>query len=273
MALPNTQGIKFLYQFSVGEYNTTFPGINVISVSSTAAGDHDKKNLTTTPLRETWRSGTILTTQEIIIEANDLNTVVDCFAILNHNLTDLAVVQLQATVADPAFLAPAFTISIPWNKKHMALVQDLGIVYRYFKLKITDPTNPCGFIEIGKIVAGKTFTFTKNEDITDKIGVSNDDLSYKMKSEGFFRAANERVKVQKLNIKFQNLTTVVNERENYENLLAMLDEVGETLPFLTIVDPGEPYFKMIWGLVDSMPSESYDINRYVDFSMNIQEVY
>ncbi len=269
----DTIGIKFLYQFSVGEYNTTFPGLNIISVSSTAAGDFDKKNLTTTPLRETWRSGSILTTQEIIIEANDLNTVPDVFALLNHNLTSLAVVQLQASLTDPTFLSPAFTVNFQWNKKHIALVQDLGLAYRYYKIKITDPTNPCGFIEIGKIIAGKSFTFTKNEDITDKIGVSNDDLSYKMKTEGFFRASNERVKVQKISLKFQNLTTVVGEDDNYQGLLAMLDEVGETLPFLTIVDPSEPYFKLIWGLIDNMPSESYDINRYVDFGMNIQEVY
>jgi hypothetical protein len=270
--MANTVGIKFLYSFSVGEYNTTFPGLNVISVSSTYPG-HDKLNLTTTPLRETWRSNTILTTQEIIIEANDLNTVPDVFAILNHNLTDLAVVQLQASLVDPTFLAPAFTINLQWNKKHIALVQDLGLPYRYYKIKITDPTNPCGFIEIGKIVAGKAFTFTNNEDITDRIGVSNDDLSYKMKSEGFFRAANERVKVQKLSLRFQNLTTVVNERDNYEGLLEMLDEVGETLPFLTIVDPGEPYFKIVWGILDNMPSETYDINRYVDMPLSIQEVY
>lgn len=273
MADPNTVGIKFLYSFSIGEQNPTFPGLNIISVTSTAAGDHDKKNLTTTPLRETWRSASILTTQEIIIEANDLTTVPDVFAILNHNLTNLAVVQIQGSLADPTFAAPAFTLSMPYNKKHMALVQDFGVAYRYYKIKITDPTNPCGFIEIGKIVGGKSFTLTKNEDITDSISISNNDLSYKMKSEGFFRAANKRVKVQKLSVKFQNLRTFVNENENYLGLLEFIDEVGETLPFLTIVDPSEPYFKIVWGLIDSLPGETYDINRYVDLSVNIQEVF
>ena len=271
--MADTVGIKFLYQFSLGEYNTTFPGLNVISVTSQASGDHDKKNLTTTPLRETWRSASIVTTQEIIIEANDLNTVIDTFAILNHNLTDLAVVQLQASLIDPTFAAPAFTINFTYNKKHLVLLQDLGLAYRYFKIKITDPTNPCGFIEIGKIVAGKSFTFTNNEDITDKIGIGNDDLSYKMKSEGFFRAANERVKVQKLNVRFSNLDTTIGQDVNYQGLLAFMEEVGETLPFLTIVDPSQPYFKLIWGIIDKMPSESYDINRYVDIPLVIQEVY
>lgn len=268
----NTVGIKFLYEFSVGAYNTTFPGLNIISVSSTAPGDHDKVNLTTTPLRETWRSNTILTTQEIIIEANDEDTVVDVFAILNHNLTSIAVVQLQAS-NDVGFLVPAFTISMPYNKQHLVLTQDLGVGYRYYKIKITDPTNPCGFIEIGKIVAGRSFTFTKNEDITDRISVGNDDLAYKMKSEGFFRASNERVKVRKLQVQFSGLETRVGFDDNYQGFLTMVDYIGETLPFLTITDPGEPYFQLIWGQIDSMPSLSYDVNRYVDLSLTIQEVY
>lgn len=271
--MSTTIGIKFLYQFSVGEFNTTFPGLNIISVTSTAAGDHDKKNLTTTPLRETWRSANVLTTHEIIIEANDLNTVPDVFAILNHNFSDLAVVQLQASLIDPTFLAPAFTINIPLNKKHMVLLQDMGMAYRYYKIKITDPTNACGFLEIGRIIAGKSFTFIKNEDITDRITVANDDLAAKMKSEGFFRAANERVKIQKLSVRFQGLITTTPNDDNYQGLLALMDEVGETLPFLTIVDPADPYFKIIWGLIDNMPTENYDINRYLDSGLVIQEVY
>lgn len=267
-----TTGIKFLYLFSLGNYNTNFPGLNVISVTSTAAGDHNKSNLTTSPLRETWRSASILTTQEIIIEADDLTTVIDTFAILNHNLTDIATVQLQAS-NNVSFISPAFTISFPYSKKHLLLTQDLGIAYRYFKIKILDPTNPCGFIEIGKIVAGRSFTFTKNEDVTDKFSVANDDLAYKMKTEGFFRASNERIKVKKLNIKFQSLQTVGINADNYTKLLEMLNYCGETIPFLTILDPGEPYFQLVWGQVDSLPTENYDINRYVDLGFSIQEVF
>src|SRR4051812_21280811 len=94
----NTVGIKFLYAFTVGEYDFTNPGANVISVTSTAPG-HDKKNLTTTPLRETWRSGpNIATWQEIIIKANSQTYVPDVVALLNHNLTELAVIQVQGSM-------------------------------------------------------------------------------------------------------------------------------------------------------------------------------
>lgn len=272
MANP-TIGIKFLYNFAVGEYNYTNPGSNVISVTSEADGDHKKINLTTTPLRETWRSGPdIADFQEIIIQANDLTVIPDTFALLNHNLTDLAVVQLQASMTSD-FLSPAFTIQFVWSHKHMVLLQSSGLAYNYYRFRILDPLNPCGYVEVGKIIAGTSFTVTNNEDITDDIDVATDDLAYKMKTEGFFRAFNERVKVDKLSIRFAKLITTAPDNTNYLGIMAMLESIGETYPFLTIVDPFDQAFQLVWGVVDALPRKSFNINRYVDMNFAIQEVY
>ncbi len=270
--MPNTNGIKFLYSFSLGEYDYTNPGANVISVTSQADGDHAPINLTTTPLRESWRSGPgIEDFQEIIIQSNDLTVTPDTFALLNHNLTETAVVQLQASMTSD-FVTPAFTIQLVWTKKHMVLLQSVGLAYNYYRFRILDPLNPCGFVEIGRIVAGKSFTVTNNEDITDEIEVSTDDLAYKMKTEGFFRAFNERVKVDKLGIRFSKLVTTTPGNDNYLGLIDMLDSVGETYPFLTITDPEDQAFQLVWGVVDNLPRKSFNINRYVDMSLSIQEV-
>lgn len=271
--MASTVGIKFLYNFSVGQYDYLNPGSNIISVTSEADGDHSKTNLTTTPLRETWRSNnSIAGFQDIIIQANDLADAPDTFALLNHNLSDIAVVQLQGSMT-VSFASPAFTVSIPWSKKHMVYLQDLGIAYPYYRIRILDPTNPCGFIEVGRIVAGTSFTFTNNEDIVDDFSINTEDLAYKMKTEGFFRAFNERVQVDKLNINFSKLITVPPDDTNYVNLRAMLEEVGETNPFLTILDPEDQTFSILWGIVDSLPNKSYTINRYVSMGFSIQEVY
>lgn len=268
-----TTGIKFLYSFALGDYDFTNPGANVISVTSSADGDHGKINLTTTPLRETWRSGPgIGDFQEIIMEANDLTVVPDTFALLNHNLTELAVVQVQASMT-PDFLAPALTVTMQWTEKHMALQASFGLAYTYYRFRILDPLNTCGFIEIGRIIAGKSFTVSNNEDITDDIDISTEDLAYSMKTEGFFRAFNERVKVDKVGLRFAKLKTAVGENDNYLGLKALFEEVGETYPFLTIVDPSDQSFEMIWGQIDSLPRKAYTINRYVDMSFSIQEIY
>jgi hypothetical protein len=267
----SANGIRFLYQFSVGEYNYQNPGVNVVSVTSTAAGDHDKVNLTTSPLRQTWRS-TDTTNQEIVIQANDTTVTPDIFAILNHNLTEDAVVTLQCAYTND-FSAPALTVPFIWNEKHMAIVQDLGQAYSYYKIKIIDPGNPCGFVEIGRIVAGQTFAFTNNEDIDDGISISTDDLASTMQTEGFFRASNERVKLETLQVKFPKLSSRNGEDTNYKGLIKMMRFVGTTQPFLTVVDPNEPYFSLMWGQLKMIPGRMYSINRYTDFNMSIEEVY
>lgn len=265
-------GIKFLYNFSVGEYDLNNPGSNVLSATSTAAG-FDKLNLTTTPLREVWRSGPAINNwQEIIIKANDTTLIPDTFAILNHNFSSLAVVQIQGSMTS-SFLAPAFTLPVQWTKKHMVLLQDIGIAYNYYRIRILDPSNACGFVEAGRIVAGKSFTFTDNEDITDDISVTPKDLAYKTQTEGFFRAFNQRVKVDKLQVHFSKLLTTVGVNTNFLGLLALLDSVGETFPFLTIVDPLDQSFILQWGIIETLPGRTFGINRYADMTLDIQEVY
>lgn len=271
--MPSTVGAKFLHQFLVGNYDYNNPGSNIISVTSEADGDHSGINLTTSPLRETWRSDSnIAIFQDIIIAADDLSDAPDTFAVLNHNLTNLAVVQLQASMTT-SFAAPAFTINLVWNKKHIVLLQDVGLAYNYYRFRFLDPTNPCGYIEVGKIVAGKSFTITNNEDITDDISSATDDLAYRMKTEGFFRAFNERVKVDKVAIKFSKLVTTPPDDDNYQGLMDMFDNVGETYPFLTILDPDDQNFHLIWGHIEALPTRTYGINRYVDMNFTIQEIF
>jgi hypothetical protein len=268
----NTIGIKFLYNFAVGDYDLNNPGSNIISVTSQAPGDYSKTNLTTSPLREVWRSVDALTFQDVVIKTNDLTVVPDTFAVLNHNLTETAVVQLQGSMTQD-FSAPAFTINLIWSKKHIILLQNVGFSYNYYRFRFLDPLNPCGHIEIGRIIAGASFTLTDNEDISDDISVATDDLAYRMKTEGFFRAFNERVKVDKVNLRLPKFQTTNGVNANYLGLLKMFDSVGETYPFLTIVDPADQSFQLIWGHIDNLPTRSFGINRYVDMPLVIQEVY
>lgn len=275
MAQPDTTGIKFLYTFAIGEFDLNNPGANITSITSERQG-HEKVNLTTAPLRETWRSADVTGWQEIVIQANDTTESPDTFAILNHNLSELAVVQIQGSMTSN-FAAPAFTLPVVWNKKHMVLLQEIGTAYNYYRVRFLDPTNQCGYIEIGRILAGKSFTFSKNEDIQDSITITTDDLAYKTKTEGFFRASNQRVKVDKLQIKFADLLTkklnADDSVDNYLNMKDLMDVCGEVYPFLTIPDPEDSKFNVLWGQIDTLPNMTYAINRYVSFSLTIQEVY
>ncbi len=268
-------GIKFLHEFSIGAYNLMNPGDNVISVTGTAPGDFSKTNLTTTALRESWRSAAVDVVQRIVIQANNTANPIDCFAILNHNFTEDAIITLQANTVDN-WSAPPFSHVLAWNEKHIIYNAQANSAYEYWRVSVLDPGNACGFLEIGRLVGGTCLSMDTDdgEDITDDITVSQDDLAYQMKTEGFFRASNERVQIEKLSIKFDRIgADPAASRTNYLALKAMFREVGTTFPFLTIVDSSDPYFILIWGQFTNMPTRTYGINRYASTSLSVEEVF
>ena len=112
-----------------------------------------------------------------------------------------------------------------------------------------------------------------NEDITDSYSVSKKDMSESMKSYGYFRVSNESVIIRTLNVNFQQLKTQFGENDNYSGLQDLFDTVRTTRPFLTVLDRSNPSILNIWGQLKDMPNESYGINKFVNFSAAIEEVF
>lgn len=265
-------GISFLYQFDLGNKDLVNFGNNIVYVTGTAAGDFDKGNMTVDPLRQVWRSASVIGWQEIIIRA-ELSSKIDTFAILNHNLTESAVIQVQANISNN-FLAPPITFQVPWQKNHIILAQDFVSTYEYYKVRILDPANPCGYVQIGRIVGGRAFTMGGgSEDITDDIEYEWDDLADQVKTEGFFRVSNERIKIRSLRVRMAKLQSAPPNNANWLALREMIDVVGITKPFLTIVDRGDPGFISTWGQFKKLPGESFTINRFMTTGLTIEEVW
>jgi len=264
-------GISFLYRFDLGNRDIYTPGLNVLSVTSQATGDFDKSNLNTESTRHRWRSTDILNWQEIVIKAEKVSNI-DTFAILGHNFSEDAVVQLQANISNN-WLAPPITITIPWMRENMVWLEELGGQYEYYRIRVLDPTNPCGFVEIGRIVGGRATTMLNNEDITDSISISTKDYAEQMRTEGFFRQSNQRVKARTLSVKFAKLDTKTGNNDNFTNLRTLFDYVGISVPFLTIVDRQDPSLFTAWGQMDKIPSESYTVNRYMTMPYKFDEVF
>lgn len=264
-------GISFLYQWDLGSRSILNPGINILSVTSQADGDFDKSNLTTDSLRHVWRSASILSWQEIVIQA-DIASQIDTFAILGHNFSEDAVVQVQANV-DNNFAAPPFSVTIPWAKLNMVLCQDFEEEYEFYKIRVLDPTNPCGYIEIGRIVGGRAFTFMDGEDITDDFTIDWSDKAKRMDSEGFSRFSNETVKVRSLQARFMKLRTITGSNTNFLGWRRMMETVGITRPLLVILDRTDPARLALWGLFSRIPAESYTINGFMNQNFSIDEEF
>lgn len=270
--MAKTQGISFLYEFDLGNKHVDDPAQNILSVTSTAAGDFSPAHLTSESTRERWRSSEILTIQEIVIKAEQASNI-DTFAILGHNLTEEAVIQLQANISNN-FAAPPVTINIPWRKENIVWLNELGGEYEYYKISILDPTNPCGYVELGRIIGGRAFIVTNNEDIRDAFTIGKQDMADQMKSEGFFRQSNQRVKIRTLSASFSKLETKLGlSNENFLGLREMFDYVGQTVPLLTVIDRGNPDLFTAWGQFSAIPSESYTTNEFMTSSFKFLEVF
>ena len=269
--MSTTKSISFLYNFDLGNRNVENPGVNIISVTSTKPGDFAITNILTESVREVWRSNSILTAQEIIIRA-EKKTNIDCFAILGHNFTEGAIVKVQANISNN-FAAPPVTKLIPWDEHTMLSVGEFGGLYEYYKISILDPANPCGYVQIGRIVGGRLTQLDKNEDITENYNVQFSDMSEVMKTAGYFRQSNENIIARTLSCSFQKLRTDVTNNENFLKLRTMFKTVKITRPFLTILDPDAPYQLNIWGQLKDIPDESYVVNNYVSLPFKIDEVF
>lgn len=267
-------GISFLYDFVLGNRNVENPGQNIISVTSQAVGDFDKANLFIDSTRRRWRSSNVLTEQQIVIKT-DIEKEIDTFAILGHNFTPSAVVRIEANFNNE-FTAPPFSQVVPVDEdtENLILANDgFGAAYNYFRIRILDPGNPCGYVEMGRVVGGEAFTYQNNEDITDDYRVINNDESETMKTQGYFRASNENVVVREFSANFQKIKTELPDNQNFIQFRRMFKSLKTTRPFLMVLDRDNPNVLNMWCQFTKLPDFAYTVNRFVNYPIRIEEVF
>jgi hypothetical protein len=263
--------ISFLYSFDLGNRHVNIPDENILFVSSTAPGDFNVANITTDSIRHKWRSATALTPQQIIIKAEKKSNI-NCFAILGHNFTDSCFVKVEANIANN-FAAPPVTKIVPYNKDNMIIVTEFGASYEYYRITILDVANPCGYVEIGRIVGGQVLQLINNEDITDNYQIGYKDMSETMKTQGYFRASNSNIVQRTFNASFSKLHTNAGEDDNFKNLRSMFQSVKTIKPFLVILDYTDPYKFLAWMQLTDIPDESFAVNDFVTFPLKLEEVF
>lgn len=105
-----------------------------------------------------WRSQTLASPEWI---RRDLGSAQQVTAVVlaDHNLSSGATIALAGNSAD-AWGAPAYTLAIPWAAD--LIVAYLDQTYRYWRLELTDPTNPAGYLELGDWFLGTYFEPASN---------------------------------------------------------------------------------------------------------------
>lgn len=139
---------RFLYTNKIKTVASTL-------VADSQATDYPSSNLQSDNYSQTWRTADASGAHNVV---NDFGTATQCDTVFlgNVNLTSSCTVTIQANAAD-SWGAPTFSESITvsglgQNPAHRNLYHELSSAqtFRYWRIVITDTTNPAGYYEVGE---------------------------------------------------------------------------------------------------------------------------
>lgn len=131
--------------------------------------------------------------------AFDGQVAVNALVILAHNLSAAATLRLRlADTAAEVTSAPGFDSGVvsawptsgkpddPGESPYSLIVINNAASFRFGRLDIADPTNPDGFVQVGRLYAGAAFIPALNVDLNPSIGlVSPDEVGRTMSGQAF----------------------------------------------------------------------------------------
>jgi hypothetical protein len=144
----------FFYRNLINTY-----GVN--GVADSAAADYPASNLGDYNSARPWRSADAASAHNVVF---DFGTAVgvDTVSLINVNFTTSATVKIQANTTDswgsPAFENTFQVSGLGLDPPHYNLLRRITEgspeTYRFWRLYISDTTNPDGFYEVGELLIG-----------------------------------------------------------------------------------------------------------------------
>ncbi len=278
----NTQVNLFVYNNTQLRILCDFPsrgipalgGNNWTSVQAIAAGDFDVNNLNTDIVEERTQTDGINALWQLRCDTGLSNTFVDTLAILNHNFTTSARVEIQGS-DDPGFGTIKFTIVMDTELTNMYYVAPTlpNIPARYYQISIQDPTNTdADGLKIGTIVFGSSLILTRNEQFINPVTYGNRHFKDTLDTEGFTSSSNDRALRKFLNLTF---TQLLIDGGNFETLQNYILTAKTDLKCLVIPRPTRPSALAVFAKLSQLPEELHnaidDDNWRVDMTFDWDE--
>lgn len=265
--LYNTTNLRILCEFpSRGTSGTNW------TATSTAAGDFNINNVNTDIVEQVWRSNAATS---VILNCDTQvpqGTLVDTLAILNHNLTTSANISFEGS--NDNFTSVGVTIPLEATEDNIYYIAPVfpTTQYRYWRLIISDTTNPDGYLQIGTIVFGTT-VILQGECFVDELTRRTKHFSDKVATEGFTNVSNDRALKYATQMEFRNIQY---GRGNFKNLKEIFKTARTSLKCLWIPDPQDPPRFAVFGKLTQIPEERHknmgpDAADNVDFGIEIDE--
>ena len=256
--------------------NALGTGLNWVS-NSTETGDFLPENVNTDVVEQYTRTATgTITGWNLDCDTERAQGIfLDTFALLNHNFTASATVQLIGSV-NSNFSTTDFITNLT--------VLDPDIYYiaptlptqgiRYWRISVSDPGNTNGFLQIGTVVFGASQIFS-DECFIDQIDFKFNDFASKLNTEGFTNVSNSRTLKKQLELTFQALNF---SRGNFDILRELFKNERTTLKCLYIPTPNPTDASItaryaVFGKLRQIPNErhNYKTETYVDVVLDIDE--
>lgn len=267
--LYNTKRLRVLLDFA--SRGTT--GSNW-TASTTAAGDFSANNLNTDIVEQCWRSepgGSKIVALTCDTQVSQ-GVFVDTIAVLGHNLTRSATIEVQASnspsfaVYQSFFIETNRTANIYWVAPTAPTV-----AYKYWRFYIADTTNTNPYLQIGSIVFGSSILMVAN-DITDSVRRSTKHFSDKVQTEGFTNVSNDRAIKYGLGVEFRSIAY---DGTDYTNLRRIFDTARTSLKCLWIPTPEYAERFAVFGKLAAIPEEQHNAlgptADYVSFNVDVDE--
>jgi len=269
LVLYNTIYLRVLCDFA-SRGNT---GLNW-TADSTETGDFNANNLNTDIVEQVWRSqtGTVAATLTCDTEVPQ-GVAVDTLAILNHNITSSATITIEASNS-PTFSPVGETIPIEWEEENIYYIAPQFPInqWRYWRILISDATNPDNYLQVGTIVFGMA-SILAGECFTDEVTRTQKHFADKIATEGFTNVSNDRALKRQVDLEFLNIAY---NRGNYKKLAEVFKTARTSLKCLWIPDPQDASRFAVFGKLVDIPPERHkkmgpNEADTVDFNISLDE--
>ena len=275
MVIYNVTQLRLMCEFP-SRGTQAFQGNNW-TASTTAPGDYLPKNLNTDIIEQTWRStvGTAslstLTCDTGVVQGVPIDTI----AILGHNLTRSASVQVQGS-NDNFATAPNIVFNMNTELENMYYISPtfppLAGQNRYWRFIFQDITNPTGYIEVGTLIFGTSDIFSVAECFRNPVVNGYRHFKDSLPTEGFTNASNDRALKKFVKLKFEKLNYF---KGNFRLLEESIKYARTSLKCLVIPTPQYPSRFAVFAKLVAMPEITHtDIDAttgYVDIDLEWDE--
>jgi hypothetical protein len=273
LVIYNVTQLRILQDF-VSRGTPALGGLNWTSNVALKVGDFTTVNLNTDVIEQRCQTSAlpplwILTCDTGIPQG----AFIDTLAILGHNLTKSARVEVQGS-PDPLFGSVGFSVVL-----NSELINTYWISpslpnegFRYWRLIIDDLTNPSGSLYIGSIIFGSAAIMSVAETFENPIQYGLTHFKDSVETEGFRSVSNDRALRKQLTLNFSNLRY---DSGNYALLKEYWLNAKTDIACLIIPRPTKASAFAVFSKLTQLAKEEHnaisDYDHYVSFTLDWDE--